>query len=713
VPVRPVDLTVRDGTVVWGDPSNGGVSLTHLEASARSRRLPAILRGTALGQVERLGRTAGTFSVEFDAASRQLGFRGSVSGWDLAALAPPGIPRFEGEAAGTISARLTSDAPEISVDLDVDGLLIDHPSLREPITPQETRVVAEVAWRREGTEVRLRRLQIDDLTIRGEIGVDDRPQGRIRADLSVDRFRAGGPKERLQLLRLVGLRHDIWRRFDERTQSGELEVARFQLDVPRSQLVDTLAFRRKVTRRELRVTARIRDALYRPHPKAPPLENVSAEIRVRGNRLEVYDLRMIRSGGALPEIDVTVQGLHRLAHLPRDERYLPAGPGVSTPGLGPAFSSLSGGGRPDGEVTRVVLSDLALAHPIFVLPIRNATAVVSFPSGNVLVESFDGVLGGAPAKGRGLWDRENNRVVVDIVYQDGDAPEGVPPTSPWVEASCDFESVYFGPWRAEKLGAHVRGIGSQVEIREVDGWMTEGTLLAEGTADLSQEGHAPVQISFELTDAHATDVADTLELTEGTLDGVLDARGSVDGRLDPEIPFLAQAQIDLQVEIEDGTLANLPVTVTLARLSSPTGWGALFGRPLGFEQMDMRLRTESGTLHISDFELRASELRMLCAGRIELMDEGRPIDLLLALLLFRGMDRVIGTVPWIGDWVLGEDESLVAFYFRLEGTWEEPDGRYVPPDTLRAASGWAERLVVGGVRRLGKLLGAGGGSGTP
>ena len=138
-----------------------------------------------------------------------------------------------------------------------------------------------------------------------------------------------------------------------------------------------------------------------------------------------------------------------------------------------------------------------------------------------------------------------------------------------------------------------------------------------------------------------------------------------------------------------------------------------FGRPLGFEQMDMRLRTERGTLHISDFELRASELRMLCAGRIELMDEGRPIDLLPALLLFRGMDRVIGTVPWIGDWVLGADENLVAFYFRLEGTWAEPDGRYVPPDTLRAATGWAERLVAGGVRRLGKLLGGGGGSGTP
>jgi hypothetical protein len=561
--------------------------------------------------------------------------------------------------------------------------------------------------------VRLRRLQLDDLTVRGKVAVDDRPEGRIRADLSADRFRAGGPKERLQLLRLVGLRHDIWRRFDARTESGELELARFQLDVPRSELIDTLAFRRHIKRRELQLTARVRDGVYKPHPNAPPLENVSAEIRVRGNRLEVYDLRMVRSGNPLPEIDVTVQGLHRLAHLPGDERNLPAGPGVPTPGLGSAFSALSGGGRPDGEVTRVVLSDLRLAHPIFVLPIRDATAVVSFPSGDVLVERFDGVLGGAPANGRGLWDRKNGRVVVDIVYRDGDAPEGTSPTSPWIEASCDFESVYFGPWRAEQLEAHVRGIGSRVEIREVDGWMTEGTLSAEGTADLSQEGHAPIQISFDLTDAHAADVADTLELTEGTLEGILEARGSIDASLDPEIPFMAQARIDAEVEIREGTLAKLPVTVTLARLSSPTGWGALFGRPLGFEKMDMRLRTESGTLHVSDFELQASELRMLCAGRVELMEEERPIDLLVALLLFRGMDRVIGTVPWIGDWVLGEDENLVAFYFRLEGTWAEPDGRYVPPDTLRAATGWAERLVAGGVRRLGKLLGGGGGSGTP
>jgi hypothetical protein len=206
-------------------------------------------------------------------------------------------------------------------------------------------------------------------------------------------------------------------------------------------------------------------------------------------------------------------------------------------------------------------------------------------------------------------------------------------------------------------------------------------------------------------EASAAGVVEALGVAPGSCEGTLAAKGSIEGPLSPDEPFLKRGKTLFDVAVKEGAMGNLPLTVTLARLATPLGWSGLLGRPLPFKSLDMRARTADGSLHVEDFQLEGPELRILAAGQIEVLSEERPVDLLVALLMFQSVDRVLKTVPLIGDWVLGKDRSLVAFYFRLEGPWANPDGRYVPPEALRAASGWAERMVVAGVRGLGRLLG--------
>jgi hypothetical protein len=701
--LRPVQVAVRDGTLVWGDPDNGGVQLTRIELSARAAPLGTTLRGTAMSQIERAGETVGSFSVEFDADTEEIGARGSVTGVDLSRVRIPGLPPIQGQASGTIALRATPKKRKGTFELDVEGLVLDDPSLTAPVAPEETRVVVDLEDDGRVWQIGLRPLQLDDFVLRGVVRIDQNEHGRVSADVSIDPFRPGLPDERLQLTRLVGLRHASWARTDARVEAGRVTSMHARLDVPRAIVSDTLGFRRKPRPHEFQVKATVEKGVYRPKPESQPLENIEAEIRIRGNRLEVYDVRMTHEGKAIPEVDLTIDGLHRLAHLSEEERKTPPGPGVPIPGLGPAFESFASDEEGADEIP-LQLRDLRVGYPAFLFPIRDATATLSFPEGNLLIEELEGVIGGAPAKLQALWDRGQSRVVVDVTYLDGEAPEGTNPTDPWFEAMFSRPSAQVGIWKLADIRGQARGLGAKLHVPRMEAHLGGGPLDADGTVDLSREGVAPIEFRFHVEEADANEVAEMITLPPKTLTGKMAASGSLVGPLEPDVPFVKDADMVVDFTVRDGKLGNLPVMVTIARLATPLGWSGLFGGALRFNTLESSLRIEQGTLHVDSFSVDGPELRILAAGQIDLMPDDMPVDLLVALLLLEPVNRLVDTVPLIGDWMLGKDRSLVALYFELKGPWEDPEGDYVPPETLRSATGWAANMIVGGVRRLRDLL---------
>jgi hypothetical protein len=246
-------------------------------------------------------------------------------------------------------------------------------------------------------------------------------------------------------------------------------------------------------------------------------------------------------------------------------------------------------------------------------------------------------------------------------------------------------------------------VGARVSGPEIRAGLYGGSLRAAASLSLSEPDAAPFAVELEAAGTDAAQAGPVIGLQTGTITGTGAAKGTIEGRLSPERAFVQDADIDLHVSVRDGTLGNTPRTVTLARLASPLGWMGLFGRALPFDTVTLGVQIEGGRFHTDDFALDGPELRLLAAGEIDLLSEELETDMLVALLFFDTVDSVVEKVPVVGRWVLGKDRSLVAAYFRLHGPWDDPDGTYVPPGTLRTATGWAGKLL-GGVKRIRDLL---------
>ena len=97
---------------------------------------------------------------------------------------------------------------------------------------------------------------------------------------------------------------------------------------------------------------------------------------------------MIDEGEATPEINVRVDGLDRLVHLPDDEDEVAGGPGVELAGLDDAAARRCASATPPTAASRTAVrfSDLALRFPAFVLPLRQASGVLRFPYGGLAAE---------------------------------------------------------------------------------------------------------------------------------------------------------------------------------------------------------------------------------------------------------------------------------------------------------------------------------------
>jgi hypothetical protein len=704
----PHNLTVQDGTLELRIPGEESIRVVDLHLSARRTALRPSVRGNAIGAVTRGDAPVARFQASFDGWIGDAHMQATLEDLDLAQLAFGGFRPPSGSARGLAQLSYREDALDASLSLDATGLRWALPNLRGPIAPAEFHLTADASWRDGALVVRPDPVRMDDLVVRGEIEIGTRRRGRVRAELEIDDFRPGLPNARLQLLRLVGLRHKSWRDADARTRAGWLRQIEMRVDLPREGFTSSLSFRSKLTPEELTVSGRLREGVYEPSPGHPPLEDISVDFLLAGNVLSLTDLLISRSGRPLPVMQVEIDGMHRVVHLPAEERRVPKGPGASIPGLAAAFAAMQrepGDERPEALVR---LADLSVAYPGFVLPFRDGEAVLRFPDGNVLVEQADGIFGGAPARLRAFWDRPNDALSVEIEYGDGEAPplrEAVlPPEQSWFDGRVELETLYLGPWRLDGVTGDFHGDGPTIELRNVDARLGGGALAAKGYVSLAEEEKAPLGFVLDLTDADAAAIAQVLGMQSGTLRGTLDADGTLLGQLTPERPFLADARIRLDSTIRNGTLGNTPRTVALARLATPMGWTGLFGRRLPYDQITGDFEVSGGQLRVRDFALTGPELRALAAGTIDLLSDDLHTDMVVALLFLQTVDTMLERVPLFGSWVLGRDKNLIALYFQLEGPWENPSGRVVTPGAIQTATGWAGRLLGGGVRRIRDLL---------
>lgn len=710
----PLDLSVRDGTIELHLPQGDVYRVHDLRLKLERSALAARAMGTASGSLRRGEHELGDFDAQ-------------VVGWlddatasvELAGVRLESLP-FDlgadpsGTARGTLRVRYERTAIGVEVDADVDDFALRVRRMSALIAPTITRLRGTVRWSPDGLTLEPDRTRLDDLVLSGSVTIGSGEDARVRADLQVADFEPGRRAgSRINPIKLMGMRFAVWERANRRMERGRVEGLRLRLDVPRSGFATSIGFGRRLAADELSIEARVRDGIYHTSPDSPPLEGIDGRVELIGNRLVIHELRMSRRGEPLPTLDIDVDGMHRLAHLPVAERGTPPGPGLPIPGLGAAAQALIREGRPDREPLRIAVQDLYVGHPALVLPLRGFSGELTFPDGKLRVGKGRGIYGGAPAELELFYDPDARHVRADVRYLDGAAPPPGDAGELWLSGKARIPIAHFGSWPLRDIRVNV---AAQAGLVSLDGGRARfggAETQLRGTVALDQPGVAPVDFHTRAAGVDAAALNEPLGLRPDSISGTADIDAQFRGTLQPGHRFIEQADFAIDVQARDGAIANLPATVALARVPSLQGIRGLFGRPLPYDEVDARFTVQQGVLRAENLSLAGPELRVLAAGEIDLLEEERPEDILLAFLFLQTVDRMIEMVPVLGNWVLGDDENLVTVYVRLQGPWKSPKASLVPPQSVRTAAGWAERMIGAGVSQLRRLLSLPGGAPDP
>ncbi len=704
-----VDLVLRGGALELLRPGAAAMVIERIDVELRRRGLAGALGGTARAEVRVGERRLGAFNADL-LLDDALHVRSRLTGLALAELTQGALPSLQGRVSGSLELEQRAGRLGARFDLESRDLRFSPQDFSLPLAPRHARIAGQVTLAESGVELSLEPVALDLLVARGKLEVAFEEPARIRAELRLDPFEPGLPAlGRVEPIQILALRFQNWEGIHSRIDAGRVLDGRIDFDLPLAELGEAFAFDRLLAPEELHIQARVEGGVYRPRPGSEPLRDITGSFEIVGNLLRVWEVQMQRGGDQLPELDIEIDGMHRLVHLPPDERRNPDGPGVPIPGLGATFRALRSpdpNGEAEAAATPLVLEvdDAQVGYPAFVLPVRDARARLRFPEDQLVVEEAEGVVGGAPARFDALWDRRLDRVEVRLRYLDGEAPPRRDPGPYWVSGRARAREVRFGGFPIEGFETELRARGANVEFSRLGGALAGGRLESQGNLSLAEREAAPYGFTTRVEAADVLRLDRQLGLDPDTLRGRGTLEGSWTGRLQPGRRFLADTRFEGSADVRDGVLRGLPPTLVLARLPSLQGMRALLGEPLPFGRIHSDFTIEQGVLRSSNFSLIGPELRVLAQGQLDLLDEAHPTDMIVALLFFETVDRMLERVPVVGRWVLGEDQSLVAIYIRFEGPWKDPRATVLPPEAVRNVAGWAGFLLSAGREQLERIL---------
>lgn len=702
-------LHVTDGRVDLTTAAGEPWSLQSLQLDARRAGFGTRVEGDGSARLSHGETPVTELALHFSAAGDHADLKGTVAALELAALPKTSVlPRGRGE--GGFELSVSQGAVRGKVHLEVERFALRVPKLSGPIAPATARVAADVDWRVGSLALELHPLQLDDLVVNGTIRVGTGRNGRLTADVSLAPFEPA-QRERVNPLTFLALRFASWARVKSRIEAGVVEDIHLAVDVPSASVAESLSYDLPMPANAFVLELRARDGTYRTKPDESPLEHLQGELEIRGEVMNIRRMRMTHEGEPLPEINVHLEGMHRLVHLPDAEDHVSGGPGVDLDGLVPLGAALRAGEGQAKEPTVVGFKDLAIRMPQFMLPLREAEGSLRFPDGGIAADPVRGVLGGAPAQLTAIWNRAADRVDVAIHYLAGAAPGG-PITGPrWLSAKIEFEKLNLPDWPLDEVRTHLTAEGARVMLTGIRARLAGGKLAGTGQLDLSLADKAPFDLEFDVSAFDPKPLCTTFSLPPESVSGRGDAKVHVSGALRPGGDFATEGSLTTKLMLRDGTVARLPALVAIARLPSLRGVTGLVGQPLPYKTVELDLALANGKLGFSDGKLLGPELRILANGEIDFATPQRQSDFVIALLFLQTLDRMLDQVPIVRNVILGDDQNLIAVYLRLQGPRDDLSVTPLPPATVSSIVGFTSSAVMSGVRRLGRLFQPGGASG--
>ncbi len=700
--VPRLGLQVSDGRVELTTDSGESWSLAGLQLRAQRAGFGTRIEGEGSARLSRGESLVSELALRFSAGSDRVELRGNVAGLDLATL-PKVVVTPRGRGEGNFELTLTEASLRGRVNLDVHKLALQMPKLSGPIAPATARVSADFDWRRDGVTLDFHPFELDDLVVTGKLRVGTGRKGRLVADLRLAPFEPG-KRDRVSGLTFLALRFASWARVKSRIEAGVAEDIRLAVDVPTATAAESLGFDSPQPPEAFVLQLRVRDGRYRPKPDESPIENLQGELEIRGEVMEIRRMRMINDGEATPEINVHLDGMHRLVHLPDAEDHVTGGPGVDLLGLSALGAALRAGEKEATEPTVVRFSDLSLRMPQLVLPLRQAEGSLRFPDGGLVAEGVRGVLGGAPAEVGVTWTSVDDRVDVNVKYLEG-AAKGGPETGPrWLSAKVEVEELELRDWPVTQVRTRLSAERGRVTLDRLRARVAGGDLKGSGHLDLSQEGKAPFDLDFVAAQFDAQALCATFGFAPDAVTGRGHVTMKLSGVLRPGGDFRTEGALDGKLILKDGTVGRLPTLVAIARVPSLRGVTGLLGTALPYRTVEVDLSLASGKFAIADGKLLGPELRILGSGELDFNTPQRDTDMVVALLFLQTLDRVLDQLPLVRNVVLGDDKNLIAVYLRLQGPRDDITVTPLPPQRVSSIVGFASSAVVNGVKSLGRLM---------
>ena len=461
--------------------------------------------------------------------------------------------------------------------------------------------------------------------------------------------------------------------------------------------------------------------------EASRLESVSGALAWSAGLLEVKGARALLDGQPLPVLDVQFRGFARLLASEAQDRSMRS-TAVSLPGITPLFEVFkSPPDKPSSPPPSVALDLDHLHHRALLWPMRRVLADVVPRENGLHVAIRSARWAGVPIVGELDWTPKPERHI-DVRIEAPEAPPAAPLSldapvpvvadgapsavedAAWAVGRIEIAPTMQGSFRQRRTAARVRAEGARVRFTDVRCELDpSGEIAGTLELDLSRGDAVPYSLDAQLSSGDLAALLVHRGAQGEPMAGTLDLGGTLAGTLVPKRPQLHDASGALKLSLRDGTIPKTVPPVLALALASDSLNPFSSRERIRYTRIGADLTFTAGTVSTQALEVEGPDMRLFAAGEIGLQDKPNPLRAELALFLFRQLDWALVKIPILNELLLGENKNLVAAYFKLMGTWQQPVAQPQPLRTMKDTAGGdilegIPRVVIQGVKAIGGLL---------
>jgi hypothetical protein len=281
---------------------------------------------------------------------------------------------------------------------------------------------------------------------------------------------------------------------------------------------------------------------------------------------------------------------------------------------------------------------------------------------------------------------------------------------PWAAGRVEVGPVAGPGWRHRALRARFAAVGGEIRLEEVSAELApRGSLVGTADLDLGLADRVPYRAQLAVTGGDASAITALFGADPDLVTGDVALAARLQGTLVPERPLLHDANGRIGLSARDGTLRrSVPPMLALALASGAFNPFSKLDR-IRYERIESALFVSEGQLSSDALKLDGPDLRLFASGSIDMRESPYALDVEVVLFLFRQLDRALELIPLLNVLLLGENENLLAAYFELVGTWDQPVASAKPLRTIEEGptdllTRRIPSIVSQGVKALGGLL---------